>query len=77
MRVCTKCGNSFEPNEKWKDRQKVCAACVLEAVFCQIDHMTDEEIDQELREEGVDVEAFKARLDKMVAEAMAKRGESS
>jgi rRNA-processing protein FCF1 len=75
MRNCTKCGDDFEPLERLKETQKLCSNCVLDVLgdmMCEsVLAMTDEEVEQELREEGVDVEAFRVRLFAMVDKALA------
>ena len=75
-RDCLRCGQTFEPDGRFAERQRVCACCVLIAIeemaLESIEHMTDEEIEAELREDGVDVEAFRERMLKAVEEAKAK-----
>lgn len=87
MRNCIRCNQPFDPvpsiEEKLQARgrhQRACASCALEAIHnaCAEDvaNMTDEEIEAELWEDGVDLEAFKGRVQAILRDAMAKRDDS-
>jgi hypothetical protein len=83
--ICKSCEKPFEPEPRVTKRlgheQKVCAACALAAIFdaCSesVMTMTDEEIEAELREDGVDVATFTARMREVLQEAMRRSIERS
>ena len=89
-RECLHCKRPFEVDEALDAKIRarmgeeghghlVCAVCVMarldEMYAEQVMEMTDEEIEAELRADGVDVEAFAERTRKLLLDAMAKRGE--
>lgn len=67
--VCAECGAPA--------KRRLCDECGLVAIFdaCAEDvlRMSDDEIEAELRAEGVDVERYKARVRAILDEALAKR----
>lgn len=70
-RKCIRCGKEFQPPESVEAKlqklgkfARVCMECVLAAIEQISDdalmHMTDEEIEEELRAEGIDVDALRS-----------------
>lgn len=82
MKSCPACNTPFTPIVRARPisglpwESKVCASCalsrILDACAESVAEMSDEEIDAELRAEGVDVEAFlertRAQIDALTKE---------
>lgn len=76
-RTCARCAEPFEPDAEVDRRlaelghghyQKVCGECVLGIIdWLAIEGMSNEEVEAELRAGGVDVDAFKRRVDDIFA----------
>lgn len=88
-RNCVKCGLPFEVDARVDARlskfgpdhyHKVCAICAIEAIdnACadSILEMSDEEIRAELEEDGVDVDAYVARVRKLIDDCLKERAVS-